>query len=52
MIKDDSIHIEFCINFFVSNLNDFLKLLKNHKYILHNNIVSRHIIYENNTNYV
>ena len=53
MIKSDNNQIIFCICFFVSNLKEFVKLLKNKKFINHDNFThNKHIIYENKINYI
>ena len=45
--------IEFCINFFVSDLNKFIKLLKLNKFINFINYkINYHKIYENNDNFI
>ena len=53
MIKNDNVQVIFSVNFFVSNLKDFLLSLKNINYIHDSNYVfNKHIIYENDTNYI
>ncbi len=53
MILNSKIKIEFCVNFFVSNLDTFIELLGENKFT-NNNIHKKitHRIYENNNNYV
>lgn len=53
MIKQDNLIIEFSINFFISDLNSFVKLLINKKYISNFNFNKiKHKIYENKTNLI
>lgn len=54
MIKTNKIQIQICVNFFVSNIDKFIDLLKQKKYIqtTNNYIKYKHIIYENKTNYI
>lgn len=45
--------IEFCINFFVSDLDKFINLLKSNKFINStNHKINYHKIYENNDNFI
>lgn len=53
IINDDNYLIQFCISFFVSDLNKFIELLKQSKFVDKINYkISKHIIYENNNNFI
>lgn len=54
MFYHEKTHIQICVNFFVSNIDDFTKKLIEHKYILNEIEISidKYIIIENETNYI